>query len=135
LVVVILTVELPISAAVAVPEIVAVPLPLSVKVKSPLAGSPLAARDGAGYPVVVTVKLSADPTVAEALAALVMAGLSPTWTSRVSLVVPMALVAVIVSAVVPLLVGVPDSRAVPLPLSVKFNPAGGVPVSVIEGVG
>jgi hypothetical protein len=81
------------------------------------------------------VKLSADPTVAEALAALVIAGLSPTWTLKVSLVVPMAFVAVIVSAVVPLLVGVPESRAVPLPLSVKFRPAGSVPVSVIEGVG
>jgi hypothetical protein len=47
----------------------------------------------------------------------------------------MALVAVIVSSVVPLLVGVPDSKAVPLPLSVKFNPAGSVSVSVIDGVG
>jgi len=81
------------------------------------------------------VKLRGEPTVAEALAALVMAGPSPTWTVKVWVVVPMAFVAVIVSAVVPLLVGVPESRAVPLPLSVKFNPAGGVTVSVIEGVG
>jgi hypothetical protein len=81
------------------------------------------------------VKLSGDPTVAEALAALVIAGLSPTWMSKVWLVVPIAFVAVIVTAVVPLLVGVPETRAVPLPLSVKFNPAGSVPVSVIEGVG
>jgi hypothetical protein len=129
------TLSFPISADFGVPEMVAVPLPLSVKVKSPLAGRPLAPSDGAGLPVVVTVKLSADPTVAEALAALVIAGLSPTWMSKVWLVVPIAFVAVIVSAVVPSLVGVPDSKAVPLPLSVKFKPAGSVPVSVIEGVG
>jgi hypothetical protein len=42
------TLSLPISAVFGVPEIVAVPLPLSVKVKSPLAGMPLAASDGAG---------------------------------------------------------------------------------------
>ena len=83
----------------------------------------------------MTVKLSGDPTVAEALAALVIAGASPTWTVKVWLVVPMAFVAVMVTAVVPLLVGVPDNKAVPLPLSVKFKPAGSVPVSVIEGVG
>ena len=42
------TLAFPMSAEVGVPEMVAVPLPLSVKVKSPLAGSPLAAMDGAG---------------------------------------------------------------------------------------
>jgi hypothetical protein len=83
----------------------------------------------------VTVKLKGDPVEAEALSALVIAGLSPTWTVKVWLVVLTAFVAVIVSSVVPLLVGVPDSKAVPFPLSVKFNPAGSVWATVIEGVG
>ena len=37
------------------------------------------------------------------------------------------LLAVMVTAVVPVAVGVPESRAVPLPLSVKVSPAGSVP--------
>ena len=36
---------------------------------------------------------------------------------------------------VPAAVPVPESRAVPLPLSVKVSPAGSVPVSVIFDVG
>ena len=56
-----------------VPEKVAVPLPLAVKV-TPVGSVPVRASVGAGYPVVVTVKLKAVPTVALALAALVMAG-------------------------------------------------------------
>jgi hypothetical protein len=83
----------------------------------------------------VTVKLNGDPVAAEALSALVIAGPSPTWTLKVWVVVPMALVAVIVRLVVPFTVGVPESKALPLPLSVKLNPAGSPPVSVIEGVG
>ena len=43
------------------------------------------------------------------------------------------LLAVMVRVVVPVAVGVPESRAVPLPLSVKVSPAGSVPVSVISG--
>jgi hypothetical protein len=123
------------SPVAAVPEMVAVPSPLSVKIRSPLVGRPVAASEGAGEPVVVTVKLKGDPVGAEALSALVIAGLSPTSMLKVWLVVPIAFVAVTVTAVVPLLVGVPDSKAVPLPLSVKVNPAGSVPVSVIDGVG
>ena len=56
-----------------VPEKVAVPLALAVKVM-PVGSVPVRASVGAGYPVVVTVKLKAVPTVALALAALVMAG-------------------------------------------------------------
>ena len=123
------------SPVAAVPEMVAVPSPLSVKIRSPLVGRPVAASEGAGEPVVVTVKLKGDPVGAEALSALVIAGLSPTSMLKVWLVVPIGFVAVTVTAVVPLLVGVPDSKAVPLPLSVKVNPAGSVPVSVIDGVG
>ena len=35
----------------------------------------------------------------------------------------------------PVAVGVPDRRAVPLPWSTKVSPAGRVPVSVMAGVG
>ena len=58
---------------VGVPEKVAVPLLLAVKV-TPVGRVPVRDSVGVGYPVVVTVKLKAVPTVALALAALVMAG-------------------------------------------------------------
>ena len=56
-----------------VPEKVAVPLLFAVKV-TPVGSVPVRVSVGAGYPVVVTVKLKAVPTVALVLAALVMAG-------------------------------------------------------------
>lgn len=43
--------------------------------------------------------------------------------------------AVIVMTVVPVAVGVPESRAVPFALAVYVSPAGRTPVSVIAGVG
>ena len=86
--------------------------------------------------MVVTVKVNAAPTVAIAEAALVMAGPWPTMTVRVWValgVTPLA--AVTVRVFVPVAVGVPDSWAVPLPLSTKVSPAGRAPGSVIAGVG
>ncbi len=71
-----------------------------------------------------------------AVSALVNAGAWPTMTVSVwvaSGVIP--LLAVMVRLAVPVVVGVPWSRAVPLPLSVNVSPAGSVPVSVIVGVG
>ena len=58
---------------VAVPAMVAVPLPLSVKV-IPAGRAPVSVRAGAGSPVVVTVKLKGAPTMEVAEAALVMVG-------------------------------------------------------------
>ena len=52
---------------------VAVPLPLSVKV-SPAGSAPDSVIAGVGSPVVVTVKLNAAPTIEVAEAALVMVG-------------------------------------------------------------
>ena len=63
--------------------------------------------------------------VAEAVAALVMAGPWPTMTLRVVAASGlMPLLAFMVKVVVPVAVGAPDSRAVPLPLSTKLSPAG-----------
>ena len=56
-----------------VPEMVAVPLPLSTKL-SPLGSVPDSDSAGAGSPVVVMVKLKAAPTMEVAVAALVIAG-------------------------------------------------------------
>ena len=75
----------------------------------------------------VTVKLNGDPRVAGALVALVKAGAWPTTTVKVWVafgLIPLA--AVMVRVVVPVAVGVPESRAVPLPLSTKLSPAGRV---------
>ena len=56
-----------------VPAIVAVPLPLSVKVR-PLGRLPDSVMAGAGSPVVETVKLNGAPTIEVAEPALVMVG-------------------------------------------------------------
>jgi hypothetical protein len=128
-------VYVPTSDVAGVPERVAVPLPLSVKVKP--AGSPFCPIDGAGYPVVVTLKLNGMPVVAVAVDALVIAGAEPTTTvtgTVASGLIPLA--AVTSRVTVPVTVGVPYSRAVPLPLSVNDKPAGSVAaVAVITGVG
>jgi hypothetical protein len=52
-------------------------LPLSVKV-TPDGNAPVSLSAGAGDPLVLTVKLKADPSVAAAVAAEVMVG--PAWT-------------------------------------------------------
>lgn len=70
---VIVKVVLP-TVVVAEPLIVAVPLPLSVKV-TPVGNVPGGTlNDGVGDPVVVTVNAPVVPTVIDPLAALVMAG-------------------------------------------------------------
>lgn len=74
--------------------------------------------------------------MADALSALVNAGAWPTMTVKVALAAGLTpFVAATVKVVVPVLVGVPDSMAVPLPLSMNVSPAGSAPVSVMEGVG
>jgi hypothetical protein len=60
-----------------VPANVAVPLPLSVKV-IPDGNAPVSLIAGVGDPLVLTVKLKADPSVAVAVAAEVM--VEPAWT-------------------------------------------------------
>jgi hypothetical protein len=129
------TVYVPTSDVAAVPAMVAVPLPLSVRVIP--AGSPLPPIDGAGYPAVVTVKLNGLPVVAVAVDALVIAGAEPTTTvtgSVASGLIPLA--AVTSKVTVPVAVGVPYSRAVPPALTVNDKPAGSVTaVAVIAGVG
>lgn len=59
--------------AAAVPEIVAVPFPLSVKF-TPVGNDPVLARAGTGLPVVVTVNVPLVPAVKLTLFALVIAG-------------------------------------------------------------
>ena len=121
-----------------VPEKVAVPLALAVKV-TPVGSVPVRVSVGAGYPVVVTVKLKAVPTVALALAALVMAGAWLTvkakgWVAGW----PIPFVAVIVRLYRPVVpaAGVPAMVAVPFPLSVKLSPEGNAALlSLMDGVG
>lgn len=62
-----------VPGAAAVPEIVAVPLPLSVKFTPP-GNDPVLARAGVGLPVVVTVNVPAVPAVNVTLFVLVIAG-------------------------------------------------------------
>ena len=79
-----------------VPEMVAVPLPLSLKVTG-FGNDPESLRVGVGEPVVVTVKVPAVPTVKVVLLALVIA--SGGFTVRVKVwvaAVPTPLLAVIV---------------------------------------
>ena len=61
-----------------VPLKVPVPLPLSVKVTPEGSAAPPRAIDGAGDPLVVTVKLPEEPTVKVTVSALVIAGASST---------------------------------------------------------
>ena len=61
------------AVPVGVPPSVAVPFPLSLNV-TPLGNAPDSVSDGAGAPVVVTVKFAGLPTVNVVLLALVMAG-------------------------------------------------------------
>ena len=82
------------------------------------------------------MKLNADPAVAVALSALVKDGASPTTTEKAWVAAGLTpLLAVILRLVVPVAVPVPDSRAVPLPLSVNESPAGSAPVSLMAGTG
>ena len=64
-----------------VPLSVAVPFPSLVKA-TPLGSAPVSVSDGAGVPVVVTVKLPATPTVKILLLALVMPGVWFTFSVK-----------------------------------------------------
>jgi len=64
---------MPPVAAAGVPLSFAVPLPLSTKV-TPLGRAPVSVKLGAGKPLVVTVKVPAEPTVNVVEAPLVIAG-------------------------------------------------------------
>ena len=68
-------------AADGVPAIVAVPLPLSVKV-TPAGSAPVRVMVGVGPPVVVTEKVPALPTTNVVEAALVMAGAAFTFNVK-----------------------------------------------------
>ena len=119
------------ESAAGVPASVAVPSPLSVNV-TPDGSVSGAGKMHVGYPVVVTVKVPAWPTVKVAESALVI---WHAWsTVRVKLWVAAGLtlfVAVIVIGYVPPEpgAGVPASVAVPFPLPVNVSPGGSSPVS------
>jgi hypothetical protein len=105
---------------VAVPEIVAVPLPLSWKVTVP-GKLPTSVSTGTGAPVVVTENVPLAPAVNVTLLALVIVGAN-TWTAWIVKdcvafgVTPLvALIVMEISRVVP--PGSPLSVAVPFPLS------------------
>ena len=120
--------------AAGVPLSVAVPLPLSVKVK-PVGNAVDSLIAGVGDPAVVTVNDPGVPRANVALFALVMA--SPV-TFRVKFCTafgPAPLTAVKLMGNPPPLAGFPLSVAVPLPLSVKVTPMGNAPDSVIVGTG
>jgi hypothetical protein len=63
--------------ATGVPLSVPVPLPLSVNARLPGSATPPRVIDGAGVPVVVTVKLPSVPTVNVVAFALVIVGSEP----------------------------------------------------------
>src|SRR5215469_8244608 len=108
-----------------VPDRVAVPLPLSLKVTPEgRAGLLAAAIVAVGAPVVVTVNVPALPTVNVVDAPLVIAGACCTVTVSVCCAVPYALTAASAMVYVPGVVGVPDNVAVPSPLLVNVMPGG-----------
>jgi hypothetical protein len=129
----------PVPAA-GVPINVAVPFALATNV-TPLGSTPASVMDGAGAPVVVTVKVPAPPTVNVVLLALVIVGaVCAAFTVKVKVwvaAVPTPLLAVKVSGYVPEVpdAGVPLSVAVPFALEVNVTPLGSVPVFVTEGIG
>ena len=108
-----------------VPLNVAVPFPLSTSVTPDGSATPRPTIDDAGNPVVVTVKVPAEPTVKVVAVALVITGAWLTvsvkfWTGEE----PDPFVAWNVIAYVPPVPapGVPLSVPVPLPLSTKVTP-------------
>ena len=127
-----MNVYMPAVPAAGVPEIVAVPSPLSVNV-TPDGSAPFSDNWQGGHPVDVTVKVPAWPTVKVAWSAPVI--LHAAWgTVRVKFWVaagPTPFVAVIVNVYVPAVpaAGVPDNVAVPLLLSLNVTPDGSAPVS------
>src|SRR5664280_1803881 len=112
--------------ALGVPDNEAVPLPLSVKV-SPAGRLPVSVSAGCGAPLVLTVKLKVEPTVAVADAALVIFGAPVTVRTNDWVVEPAEFFAVIVNGKTPALVAGPVMSAVPSPLLLKLTPGGSVP--------
>ena len=82
--------------AAGMPVSVPVPSPLSTRL-TPLGGVPVRVSAGVGEPDVVTVKLNDWPTIAVAVARLVMAGTELTTREKLWAVAPAALAAVIVN--------------------------------------
>ena len=113
----------------------AVPFPLSTKL-TPVGRAPDSVRAAVGYPVEVTVKVPALPSVNVVLSAEVMEAAASTvrvkdWVA--GLATP--LVAVMVIGKEPVVEVAPARVAVPSPLSTKLTPDGRAPDSVSEGVG
>jgi len=127
-------VRMEVPAVVGVPEMVAVPLVLALKV-NPAGRAPVSASVAVGEPVVVTVKFKAFPTVSEVEAELVNLVAVPITIESIAVAVPVALVAVRDRVEAPAAVGVPEMVAVPLPLLTKVRPAGRAPDSPSAGVG
>ena len=106
--------------------------------RTPEGRAPDSESVGAGNPVEVTAKVPATPAVKSVLLALVIRG--GAFTESVKLCVasaPIPLCAVMVMVKLPAVPadGVPLMFAVPLPLLMKFTPAGNAPVSVRIGAG
>ena len=83
----------------------------------------------------VTVNVPNAPTVNVVASPLVNVGRSRTSRVNCWVSLPTELVAVSWNVVLPLLVGVPPSVAVPSPLSTRVIPAGSAPCTVIDGPG
>ena len=122
--------------AAGVPARVAVPSPLPVKV-TPAGNAPCTDSAAAGKPLLVTVKLPAWPVANVVFAALVIAGACSTVSMKVWTATETSLPATIVNRYTPALpaAGVPDSVAVPSPLSSNSTPAGRLPPTDSSGVG
>src|ERR1019366_1462645 len=105
---------------------VAVPSPLSVKLRPPGSG-PDSARAGAGYPVARTVSRSATPTLVLMVGILLMAGALVTVRVNAWVTVPFLFLAVRVSGYTPAaaFLGVPVilGAGSPVAVTVKVNAA------------
>ena len=119
---------------------VAVPSPLSVKV-TPSGRAPASVSDGVGAPVAATLNDPSVPTVNVTLFPLVMAGADVmAFTVNVNVCcalgeTPLLAIKVMLNGLPTAEEGVPLSVAVPSPLSLKFTPAGRVPVAASNGTG
>ena len=115
---------------------VAVPLPLSVKVR-PRGSGPDSARAGGGYPVARMVRCREAPTGIRMVRIFLMAGALVTVRVNAWVAVPCVFLAfrVIWYTPVAAFAGVPEIVAVPSPLSVNRTPGGSCPVLVILGAG
>ena len=124
-------------AASKVRGVVPVAVGVPARVAVPLFSVPVHPSEGAGNPVVVTVKENALATITESEAALVMAGAELTSMIRVWVATgSIPLVAEMVTVVAPVAVGVPEIRSVPgVEPAPMDRPGGRVPVSTRVGVG